>query len=256
MGILNVTPDSFYASSRVQDDKSILMMAENMLKEGASILDVGGQSSRPGAELLSDVEELERVIPAIEIIINEFPDAIISIDTFYARVAKAAIGAGASIINDISAGDDDDQMLESVASLKVPYIIMHKMGLPQVMQENPHYEDVVGSVLNYFTHKVTQLQQLGVPDIIIDPGFGFGKTLENNYQLLTGLDALKIFELPVLVGVSRKSMVQKLLNINTDNALNGTTALHMIALQKGARILRVHDVKEAMECIKIADAIK
>lgn len=255
MGILNVTPDSFFESSRVSLEIELLHKAEKMLTDGATLLDIGGQSTRPGAELISPELELQRVIPAIEKLSRAFPEAIISVDTFYGKVAKAAIEAGASIINDISAGDDDPTMFETIVELNVPYIIMHKKGLPTHMQQNPNYENVVQEVLNYFTHKVRALQQAGVKDILIDPGFGFGKTLEHNYSLLAHLDVLKIFELPVLVGVSRKSMVQKLLKVNTQNALNGTTALHMVALQKGAAILRVHDVKEAVECIQIFEAL-
>ncbi len=255
MGILNTTPDSFFEGSRAQTETEALNRVEKMLKEGAVMIDIGGQSTRPGAISISVDTEIKRVIPLIEQVHKNFPDAIISIDTFQASVAKLAIEAGASMINDISAGESDPEMFKTVVECKVPYIIMHKQGNPQNMQQNPVYNDIVLDLLTYFTQKVVQLNQLGVADIILDPGFGFGKNLEHNYSLLAGLDAFKIFELPVMVGVSRKSMVQKLLGVNTEKALNGTTALHMAALQKGAKILRVHDVSEAVQCIRIGEAL-
>ncbi|MDP1728235.1 MAG: dihydropteroate synthase [Bacteroidota bacterium] len=255
MGILNTTPDSFFEGSRVQTETEVLGRVEKMLKAGVSIIDIGGQSTRPGALNITVTEEISRVIPVIEQVHKNFPEAILSIDTFRATVAKQAFEAGASLINDISAGEADSDMLLTVAGCRVPYIIMHKQGNPQNMQENPLYDDIVLDILTYFTQKVAILNRLGIADIVLDPGFGFGKNLEHNYSLLAGLDAFKIFELPVMVGVSRKSMVQKLLGVNTEKALNGTTALHMVALQKGAKILRVHDVLEAIQCIRIGEAL-
>ena len=251
MGIINITPDSFFAGSRVGLNQELLVQTENMLKAGATFIDIGGQSTRPGATLIGEDEELRRVIPAIELIKQEFPEALISIDTFSAKVAKAAIEAGACIINDISAGDDDPNMFSLLAELRVPYIMMHKKGLPENMQDNPMYQNICLEIIDYFAAKIERLKSLNVPDIILDPGFGFGKTLEHNYELLSKLDRLKLFELPILIGVSRKSMIQKVLNVPASDALNGTTALHMIALKKGAKILRVHDVKEAVECVKL-----
>lgn len=251
MGILNITPDSFYEGSRVGLNQELLVQTENMLTAGATFLDIGGQSTRPGAILVGEDEELQRVVPAIELIKKEFPEALISIDTFSAKVAKAAIEAGACIINDISAGDDDPNMFSLLAELRVPYIMMHKKGLPENMQDNPMYQNICLEIIDYFAAKIERLKSLNVPDIILDPGFGFGKKLEHNYELLSKLDRLKLFELPILIGVSRKSMIQKVLNVPASDALNGTTALHMIALEKGAKILRVHDVKEALECVKL-----
>lgn len=251
MGIINITPDSFFVGSRVGLNQELLVQTENMLKAGATFIDIGGQSTRPGATLIGEDEELRRVIPAIELIKQEFPEALISIDTFSAKVAKAAIEAGACIINDISAGDDDPNMFSLLAELRVPYIMMHKKGLPENMQDNPMYQNICLEIIDYFAAKIERLKSLNVPDIILDPGFGFGKTLEHNYELLSKLDRLKLFELPILIGVSRKSMIQKVLNVPASDALNGTTALHMIALEKGAKILRVHDVKEAVECVKL-----
>lgn len=255
MGILNATPDSFFKTSRVLAEPALLAQVERMLKEGATLIDIGGQSTRPGADTIATDEELKRVIPVIKLIHHNFPEAIISIDTFNAIVARASVETGASVINDVSAGEGDEQMFETVAALKVPYIIMHKKGEPLTMQHNPQYSNIVTDLLHYFTDKVTQLQHLNISDIIIDPGFGFGKNISHNYDLMINLDSFKIFELPVIVGISRKSMVQKLLKVNTTDALNGTTALHMAALQNGARILRVHDVKEARQCIKIGEAL-
>ncbi|OYU97786.1 MAG: dihydropteroate synthase [Bacteroidetes bacterium B1(2017)] len=256
MGILNTTPDSFFEGSRIDGPNKLLLKVENMLQSGATFIDIGGQSTRPGALLISAEEELKRVVPAIDEIQKEFPEAIISIDTFYASVAKAAIEAGASIINDISAGDDDPAMFDVLGSLKVPYIMMHKKGLPKSMQENPQYGDLVLEIASYFSKKLEQLRALGIADVILDPGFGFGKNLQHNYQLLNQLNHFKIFELPLLVGVSRKSMIQKVLEVDANAALNGTTAVHMASLMNGATILRAHDVKEAVECVKIYEAMK
>lgn len=256
MGIINTNSDSFYSGSRATQIHQILQKAEQMLAEGAAFLDLGAQSTRPGAETIGSETEIKWVIPAIEAINKQFPDAIISIDTFYAQVAKAAIEAGAAIVNDVSAGDDDPLMMQTVADLKVPYIIMHKKGTPKTMQQNPVYDDVFLDVSAYFANKTHQLNQLGIADIVIDPGFGFGKTVQHNFTLLNRLADFKLFELPVLVGISRKSMIQKTLNCNAEQALNGTTAAHTIALMNGASILRVHDVKEAMEAVKIYLASK
>lgn len=253
MGILNVTPDSFYAESRVTDPGSILQQAEKMLKAGAVILDIGGQSTRPGSEKLSAQQELERVLPAIEGVSRLFPECWISIDTYYASVAKAAVQAGATLVNDISAGLMDPQMLDTVAQLKVPYILMHMKGTPQTMQENPEYNDVTREVMDYFIERVAACRKAGITDLILDPGFGFGKNLAHNFTLLKNLQSFQALELPVLAGVSRKSMVSKSLNIRTENALNGTTVLNTLALLNGADLLRVHDVQEAVEVINLID---
>jgi len=251
MGILNITPDSFYAGSRAKGEAAILKKATQMLEEECHIIDIGGMSSRPGAAMISVEEELQRVIPAIELILKHFPETIISIDTFRAAVAKAAVEAGAGMVNDISAGNIDDQMFETVAALKVPYIMMHMQGTPETMQQNPQYENIITDILDFFVWKIEKLRTLGVLDIILDPGFGFGKTLQHNYQLLRFLHCFKLPGLPILAGVSRKSMIYKLLDTAAEKALNGTTALHMLCLQEGAKILRVHDVKEAVECIRL-----
>lgn len=253
MGILNVTPDSFFDGGRHNRLDAQLKQAEKMLAEGADFIDVGGYSTRPGAEDVSIDEELQRVIPAIKMLKKEFPQAIISIDTFRAKVAKEAINAGAHIINDISGGEDDPEMYETVANLQVPYIIMHKQGTPKTMQLNPQYEDVVSEVLKFFSIRLQQLHALGVNDVIIDPGFAFGKTLEHNYQLLNKLYLFRMLEAPMLVGVSRKSMINKILKTKPEDALNGTTVVHTIALMQGCEILRVHDVKQAVEAMKIVN---
>jgi dihydropteroate synthase len=250
MGILNVTPDSFFEGSRVQGN-GLLATAERMLEEGADILDIGGMSSRPGAELITEEEELGRILPAIEALHSHFPQAILSVDTIRASVARQAVEAGASMVNDISAGRLDEAMYETVAALRVPYVLMHMQGTPRNMQQNPHYEDVVIEILDFFIREMGKLRELGIHDIILDPGFGFGKTLAHNYELLKGMQVFQILEAPVLAGLSRKSMITRLLGVNPSEALNGTTALHMAALQNGAKILRVHDVKEAVEVVKI-----
>lgn len=251
MGIINLTPDSFYADSRHKITDELLLSCEKMLTQGADILDLGGVSTRPGAETVTVDDELKRVLPAIEAIAKRFPEAILSIDTYWAYVAERAVQAGASIINDISAGQLDEAMCETVAKLNVPYILMHMQGTPATMQHNPQYENVVLDVLDYLVCEVAKLRALGVKDIILDPGFGFGKTVEHNFQLLQGMDALKVTGLPVLAGLSRKSMICRTLGVKPNEALNGTTALNMVALTKGAKILRVHDVKEAVECVKL-----
>ena len=249
MGILNVTPDSFYDGGNLSNEDKIIAKADQMLKEGATILDIGGYSSKPGAEEVSEKEEIERVVPAIKQIISQFPEAIISADTFRSAVAREAVNAGASIINDISAGDLDTDMFATVRELQVPYCIMHMQGNPKTMQENPTYENVVTEVFFSLSKKVELLRKMGVNDILIDPGFGFGKTIEHNYEILNNLNHFSLMNLPILVGVSRKSMIYKVLQNTPTEALNGTTALNSFALTKGANILRVHDVKEAQETI-------
>lgn len=252
MGILNLTPDSFYDGGRYTGEAAMLRQVEKMLKAGASILDIGGASSRPGAVTVTASEELSRVLPVIGLILKQFPDTILSIDTWRASVASAAIEAGAAIVNDISAGEMDSSMAKTVSNLKVPYILMHIQGQPDTMQQNPQYEDVVQEVLDFFIKKVAMLRGLGVHDIILDPGFGFGKTVEHNYALLRNLHVFSnVLGLPVLAGISRKSMICKPLGVNPNAALNGTTALHMVALQQGASVLRVHDVREAVEVVTL-----
>ena len=256
MGILNVTPDSFFDGGKHNNVVHALQRAEMMLHAGADFLDIGGYSSRPGANDVSLEEELERVIAPIKAIKKQFPNAVISIDTFRAEVARQAVAAGADMVNDISAGEDDADMFETIRELQVPYIIMHKQGTPKTMQQNPQYENAVLDIAKYLSRRVLKLNELGVNDVIIDPGFGFGKTVEHNYQLLKHLDHFQIFELPILVGVSRKSMINKVLGTKPENALNGSTVLHTIALQKGAHILRVHDVKEAVEAVKLVEQLQ
>lgn len=251
MGILNLTPDSFFDGGKFADETAMLQQVGRMLSEGAAIIDIGGMSSRPGAALISEGEEMERVLPAVKAILSRFPGAIISVDTFRTNVASECVAAGASIVNDIYAGRFDEKMFETVAALGTPYIIMHMQGDPKTMQKSPIYEDVTKEVLHFFIEKLGQLRALGVKDVILDPGFGFGKTVEHNYQLLNNLHIFRMMELPILAGISRKSMICRVLNVPPAEALNGTTALHMVALQQGARILRAHDVKEAMEVIQI-----
>ena len=253
MGILNTTDDSFYDGGKYHTIDKALFRCEDMLHEGANIIDIGGQSTRPGADLITENEEIRRTVPVIDAIIKRFPDCIISIDTFRAAVANHAVRAGAAIINDVSAGDDDEDMVKTVSRLQVPYIAMHKKGLPKTMQDQPHYENVLQEVKSYLENKVKLYQNAGIEDIVLDPGFGFGKTLDDNYHLLKHLETFHTLNCPLLVGVSRKSMVWKLLSTEPSKALNGSTALHMLALAKGAHILRVHDVKEAVECVKIAE---
>jgi dihydropteroate synthase len=256
MAILNVTPDSFYSKSRINNLDQALKTTEEFIKEGAKFIDIGAYSSRPGAANVSEAEELQRLIPIVEAIAQYFPEIFISIDTFRAKVAEAAILSGAHIINDISAGNLDEAMFETVAKLQVPYIMMHMKGTPQNMQENPVYEDIANEVLAYFIEKTNRLQQMGVKDIIIDPGFGFAKSTEHNYKLLQQMENLNLLKLPILVGFSRKSMITKVLNIKAEEALNGTSVLNAVALQKGASILRVHDVKVAMECLKLMNMLQ
>ncbi len=251
MGIINVTPDSFYSGSRMSSVDKALFLAEKMLSEGATILDIGGQSTRPGSELLSREEELRRVIPAIKSISEAFPDAYISIDTFYYQVAKEAIEAGASIINDISGGTMDVEMIPNAGSLRVPYIANHLKGTPANMQTLANYYDVTKEVLDFFVKKIEECRLAGILDVIIDPGFGFAKNIDHNFSLLKNLSTLKILQKPILAGLSRKSTVYKTLEITPEESLNGTTVLNTVALQNGANILRVHDVKAAKEAITL-----
>jgi dihydropteroate synthase len=249
MGILNATPDSFYNKGQGSDMDGLLALAEKMLREGAVILDIGGVSTKPGKELIDTDDELARVIPVIAAIHKRFPEVWLSVDTYNARVAIEAVAAGAAIVNDVSAGSIDMGMIAAVAALKVPYIAMHMQGTPQTMQADPQYEDVVEEVRHYLANIVEQCDESGIGDIIIDPGFGFGKTVEHNFSLLRSLRTFSAIGRPVLAGLSRKSMICKPLRVNPEHALNGTTALNMVALQQGAHILRVHDVKEAMQTI-------
>jgi dihydropteroate synthase len=256
MGIINLTPDSFFEGSRVSTDKnSVLFEAEKKIREGADFLDLGGYSTRPGAANLSIEEEINRVIPAILEIKQSFPETLISIDTFRSEVAKAGIEAGADLVNDISAGNLDPQMLPLIGQLGVPYIAMHMRGTPQTMQNETAYSDLISEVLSYFASKVEQFAKFGIKDVIIDPGFGFAKTSAQNFELLRQLSSLKRLGLPVLAGISRKSMIYKTLDISANEALNGTTALNMVALLQGAAILRVHDVKEAKETIQLFEQL-
>ena len=257
MGILNVTPDSFYAGSRGVTNGYILDRCQQILDEGASIIDIGAYSSRPNAQHISAEEEMSRLRTGLELIRKHYPEAIVSVDTFRADIARMCVEEyGVAIINDISAGNMDEQMFSTIARLGVPYIIMHMKGTPQNMQENPHYDHFLKEIFYYFSEKVQKLRDLGAKDIIIDPGFGFGKTIEHNYELLNHLEEFHLFELPILVGISRKSMIYKLLGTTPEEALNGTTALNTIALTKGAHILRVHDVKEAVETVRIVEKMK
>lgn len=257
MGILNVTPDSFYAFSRKQTEDDMIGRILQIKEEGGSFIDIGAYSSRPGATHLPAEEEMNRLRIGLQLIGRYAPDMPVSVDTFRADIAKMCVEEyGASIINDISAGNMDENMFSTIAQLGVPYIIIHMQGTPQDMQKNPHYDHFLKEVFYYFSEKVQELRDLGVKDILIDPGFGFGKTLEHNYQLMNHLEEFQLFELPILIGISRKSMISKVLGGGPEEALNGTTALHAIALQKGASILRVHDVKEAVETIKIIEKMK
>jgi dihydropteroate synthase len=253
MGILNITPDSFYDGGVFNSDKKILNQVEKMISEGADMIDIGGYSSRPGANEVNIDDEIGRVIPAIELIKNKFGDTIISIDTFRSKVAKKAINAGASIINDISSGDLDSEMFNCVAKLKVPYIMMHMKGTPNNMQKNPEYENVIVEIVKNLSNKLFLAKKAGIIDVIIDPGFGFGKTATHNYSILKNLSFFKELGCPILVGISRKSMIYKLLDKNPENALNGTTCLNTISIINGAKILRVHDVKEAKEVITLTN---
>ena len=254
MGILNVTPDSFYDGGQHHASAEALKQAAKMIEHGADIIDVGGYSTRPGAREIPVKDEIERVATVIQSISEGFPETTISIDTFRSEVAREAISRGAHWVNDISGGQFDEDLFPTVAKLGVPYVLMHIKGTPQTMQRNPRYDDVIGEVTKYFSQRINELRNLGVNDIILDPGFGFGKSVEHNYTLLRNFHELQIFDAPLLCGVSRKSMITRLLDVKPKDALNGTTALHIFALQQGAKILRVHDVKEAVQAIKIWQA--
>ena len=255
MGILNITPDSFYDGGMYKDEISILNQTEKMLVDGATFIDVGAYSSRPGAAEVSEEEELKRIVPVIELLIKKFPDIIISVDTFRSKVAKETISLGAAIINDISGGNLDSKMYETIAKLKVPYILMHMAGTPKTMQNNPTYEDVTKDLIYFFSEKTDQLHRLNVSDIIIDVGFGFGKTIEHNFQLLRNMSLFQHLDKPILAGLSRKSMLYKTLDITAQEALNATTSANTIALLNGANILRVHDVKEAVEAVTLVNQL-
>lgn len=255
MGILNVTPDSFFDGGKYKDESSILSQVEKMINEGATFIDIGAYSTRPGGLEIDNTTELNRITPIVKLILKEFPNTILSIDTFRSSVAKECIQLGAAIINDISAGLQDKQMLNTVAKMNVPYIMMHMKGTPQNMQQKTDYDDMLKEILLFFSERLSLAKSLGIKDIIIDPGFGFAKNVDQNYELLRQLQMMNFIEHPLLVGISRKSMIYKTLNTTAEQALNGTTALHMVCLQKGAKILRVHDVKEAMECVKLHDQL-
>ena len=249
MGIINITPDSFYAGSRRQEIGSIVAKAGKMLSEGADIIDIGGQSTRPGSQRITAKDEMARVLPAISAILEKFPSAILSVDTYHAAVAQSAVNAGAAIINDVSAGNMDPDMILVVAGLRVPYVCMHMKGTPEAMQANPAYENITLEILDFFIEKIDQCRLAGIKDIIIDPGFGFGKTIAQNFILLKEMLAFVVLDKPVMAGLSRKSTIWKTLGVSPEEALNGSTVMHTLALQNGASILRVHDVKEAKEAI-------
>ena len=251
MGILNCTPDSFYDGGKYKSESQLLSQVEKMLSDGATFVDIGAYSSKPNAEFVAEEEELNRLLPVIELVLKSFPETIISVDTFRSKIAQSAIENGAAIINDISAGNLDEKMLETVAKLQVPYIMMHMKGTPQTMQTLTQYNNICKEMLFYFSERVGKARSFGINDIIIDPGFGFAKTLEQNYEVMQKLELFQMSELPLLVGISRKSMIYKTLETTAENSLNGTTFLNAISLQKGANILRVHDVKEAVESVKL-----
>ncbi|ESU26695.1 putative dihydropteroate synthase [Flavobacterium limnosediminis JC2902] len=256
MGILNITPDSFFDGGRYTSDEDFLNQTEKMLKEGATFIDIGAYSSRPNAVFVSELEELSRLLPVVELITEKFPEAILSIDTFRANVAEQAIEKGAAMINDISAGLLDEKMLEVIANANVPYIMMHMRGTPQTMTTLTDYDDIVKDMIKYFSERISAARSFGINDLIIDPGFGFAKTLEQNYEVLQKLELFQMLEVPLLSAVSRKSMIYKVLETNADEALNGTTVLNTVSLLKGAKILRVHDVKEAVECVRLYTQIQ
>jgi len=256
MGILNCTPDSFYDGGKYKDMKAILYQTESMLKNGATFIDIGAYSSKPNAKEVAQKTELDRIIPIVKLLVEKFPDILISIDTFRSKVAKECIDLGACMINDISAGSMDKDMFQTVAELQVPYVLMHMQGTPQTMQTKPTYKNLVNDILYYFSKKITELRALKVNDILLDVGFGFGKTIEHNYELLQKLGRFETFGVPILAGLSRKSMLYKLLDATPQQSLNATTAANTIALLNGAAILRVHDVKEAVETIKIVESTK
>jgi len=255
MGILNVTPNSFFDGGKYANESEILKHVEKILSEGADFIDVGAYSSKPSAEFVSEKEEIKRIFPIVKLMVKHFPEAILSIDTFRSEVAKICIENGAAIVNDISAGNLDDKMIETVAKLKVPYVMMHMRGAPKTMQSLTNYDDIIKEMLFYFSEKITIARSFGINDIIIDPGFGFAKTLEQNYEVMQRSELFQLLDLPVLIGISRKSMIYKTLGTSAEDALNGTTVLNTIALTKGAKILRVHDVREAVETIKLFTAL-
>lgn len=255
MGILNLTPDSFYDGGKYKNESEILSQVYMMLKNGATFIDVGAYSSRPNADHISETEELNRLLPIITLILKEFPEILVSIDTFRSQVAKTGIEAGAALVNDISAGMLDEQMLEIVSKLQVPYIMMHMKGTPQTMQKQTDYDNLIKDILFYFSERIAKAKSFGIIDMIVDPGFGFAKTYEQNFEILNNLDLFNTLDKPILVGLSRKSMIYKTLENSAKEALNGTTVLNTIALQKKASILRVHDVKEAVECVKLVQQL-
>ncbi|GAB7258205.1 dihydropteroate synthase [uncultured Polaribacter sp.] len=255
MGILNITPDSFFDGGKYKNESDILSQTEKMLTDGATFIDVGAYSSRPGAKHISEKEELQRIVPVINLLLKNFPEIIISVDTFRSKVANETINAGAAIVNDISGGNMDDNMFETVANLQVPYILMHMLGTPQNMQKNPVYNNVIQEIISFFAAQIHKLHQLKLNDVIIDVGFGFGKTINHNFEILKDLSLFKSLDAPILAGISRKSMLYKTLDITAQEALNATTSANTIALLNGANILRVHDVKEAIEAIKIVNKI-
>lgn len=256
MGILNITPDSFYHASRISGVEQAVLKAGNMIEEGARIIDIGGMSSRPGSDFISAEEELSRVLPVVTAIRNKYTDTIISVDTFRSEIAAHCIDKGADMINDISAGSLDPSILDIVAKNKIPYIFMHMHGIPRTMQENPVYENVTADILKFMFGKLRYFRSLGIEQIIADPGFGFGKNMDDNYRLLNNLEVFKILEIPILTGISRKSMLYRFLDITPEESLNATSAMHVIALQKGAKILRVHDVKEAVELVRLLEKLQ
>ena len=255
MGILNATPNSFYDGGKYANGNEMLQQVEKMLSQGASFIDIGGYSSKPSAEPVSESEEIARILPIVNAIVKRFPEALISIDTFRSEVARICLENGAALINDIAAGNLDDQMMETIAHYKVPYIMMHMKGTPQTMQSLAQYDHIVKEMLSYFSEKIAKARSFGINDLVIDPGFGFAKTLEQNYEVLQKMELFQVLELPILAGFSRKSMVYKPLESSASEALNGTTVLNTIALSKGAKILRVHDVKEAVECVKLCSLL-
>jgi dihydropteroate synthase len=256
MGVMNLTPDSFYDGGKLTSKKEILLQANKMLKEGATFLDLGAYSSRPGAQFVSEKEEIHRLLPVIKILLDEFPEILLSIDTFRSNVANESIYAGASLINDISAGTLDDHMFKIIAQHQVPYVMMHMRGTPETMMQNTDYRDLTKEVIYYFSERIAKARSFGINDLIVDPGFGFSKTLDQNYELLNDLELFRHLNVPLLIGISRKSMIQKKIKTTAADSLNGTTALHAIAIQKGVSILRVHDVKEAFETINLLQNLK
>ena len=256
MGVINLTPDSFYDGGKLTSEKEILLQANKMLQEGATFLDLGAYSSRPGAQFVSEKEEIHRLLPVIKILLNEFPETLLSIDTFRSNVANESIYAGASLINDISAGTLDDHMFKIIAQHQVPYVMMHMRGTPETMMQNTDYTNLTKEVIYYFSERIAKARSFGINDLIVDPGFGFSKTLDQNYELFNDLELFRYLNVPLLIGISRKSMIQKKIKTTAADSLNGTTALHAIAIQKGASILRVHDVKEAFETINLLQNLK